>query len=218
MTKEAIQKECMKESLNWVDTGNGPVGRLFVEIIGCDNLPQMDTGGMLGNKTDAFVQLVFEDTMGRTDTIDDSLAPRWMPWTKRAFILHMYHASSDLFIAVFDYDASINPADEHDFIGRAAVDLSNLRKNIVYTLTYDLYTTSQMSNLSDKRIFRKRMGTVTFRLRLEIDDEKKILLGTLNPPPLMFVNVKTRKDFKVLQGATEGKYNMSRYDQDIIYS
>jgi C2 domain len=218
MTKNEIDNESMKDSLNWIDTGTGRFGRLFVEIIRCDELPNMDIGGFAGNKTDTFVSLVFEDAVVRTDIIDDCLAPRWMPWTKRAFIFHMYHSSSDIFIGVFDYDDSLNPTDDHDLIGRVSVDISNLRKDTEYNLTYELHTTSRMSNPSDKKIFRKRTGTISIRLRLEIDDERKLLLSTLEPPPPMYVNVRTRKDFRVVRATCEGMYNMDHYDTDYIYS
>ena len=51
MTKQALQTEAMKESHHWFDTGSGEVGRVFFEVIGCDGLPQLDAGGILGNKS-----------------------------------------------------------------------------------------------------------------------------------------------------------------------
>ena len=60
MTHEQLEAECVKESTHWVDAGSGQLGRIFVEILGCDDLPNLDTGGFAGNKTDAFVSLVFE--------------------------------------------------------------------------------------------------------------------------------------------------------------
>jgi C2 domain len=142
MTDEALQKEALKESREWVDCGCGSLGRLFVEILGCDDLPNLDSGGFAGNKTDAFCSLIYEDVAVKTDIIDDCLSPRWMPWTKRAFIFHVYHSSSQLYLGVFDYDGGMNPADYHDLVGRVSVDLSNLRKDTLYTLTYNLYTTA----------------------------------------------------------------------------
>ena len=60
MTKDQIEAESLKESTQWVDAGSGQLGRIFVEVLGCDDLPNLDTGGFAGNKTDAFVSLVFE--------------------------------------------------------------------------------------------------------------------------------------------------------------
>jgi hypothetical protein len=211
MSKDEIQEECMKDSLNWIDTGSGRLGRLFVEILGCDDLPNLDAGGFAGNKTDSFVSLIYEDAFVKTDIIDDSLSPRWMPWSKRAFIFHMFHSSSEFFLGVFDYDAGINPADDHDLVGRVSVDLSNLRKNTMYTLKYNIYTTAKMSQ-------RKKYGSISLRLRLEIPDERKLLLSNLEPPPQMYVNVKTRKEFRVVRYTCSGKYNMDKYNMKVINS
>lgn len=113
MTKKQIGEECLKDSHKWVDSGSGRLGTLYLEVLGCDDLPNMDTGGFAGNKTDAFVAIVFEDTFVTTDIIDDCLNPRWMPWSKRAFVFHLMHSSSEVFLGVFDYDCSLNPADDH---------------------------------------------------------------------------------------------------------
>ncbi len=211
MTKDALNTECLKPTMQWIDSGSGQLGRVFVEILGCDDLPNLDTGGFAGDKTDAFVSLVFEDTVVTTDIIDDSLAPRWMPWTKRGFIFHMMHGSSQLFLGVFDHDDGINPADDHDLVGRVSVDLSNLRKDTVYTMTYNIYTTARMTQ-------RKKKGTITIRLRLEIPDERKLLLATLEPPPQMYVNVKTRKEFSAVRRTCTGKYDMEKYNMKVINS
>lgn len=177
MTEKDIKTESMKESHQWVDTGNGHLGRLFVEIISCEDLPNLDTGGR--NKTDAFVSVVFEDSVGQTDIIDDCLNPVWLPWTRRAFIFHMLHSSSQLFLGVFDFDEGVNPTDDHDLVGRVSIDLSNLRPDTIYNLRYNIYTTARMSE-------RKCKGTITVRLRLDIPDERKLLLSNLEPPPEMY--------------------------------
>jgi C2 domain len=211
MTKEQIEAESGLESHSWVDSGTGRLGRLFLEVLGCDDLPNLDTGGFAGNKTDAFVSIVYEDTVVTTDIIDDCLSPRWMPWSKRAFIFHMFHASSQIYLGVFDYDVSFNPADDHDLVGRVTVDLSNLRKDTVYTLKYNIYTTSQMSA-------RKRKGTITIRLRLDIDNERQLLLSSLEPPTPMYVNSKKRRDFRVVRYTCTGKYEMDKYNIQVINS
>lgn len=211
MSKAAIEEEGKRDSFNWVDSGSGRLGRLFLEILACDDLPNLDTGGFLGNKTDAFVSVVFEDSVVTTDIVDDCLSPRWMPWSKRAFIFHMYHSSSQIFLGVFDYDVSLNPADDHDLVGRVAVDLSNLRGDTVYILKYNIYTTAQVSA-------RKRKGTITIRLRLEIDDERQLLLSSLEPPAPIYVNSKRRKDFRVVRYTCTGKYDTESYSMQVINS
>ena len=209
MTKDEVQIETMKESVNWIDSGSGRFCRLFVEVLGCDNLPNFDLGGFAGNKTDAFACLVFEDSVVQTDIIDDSLSPRWLPWTKRAFVFHIYHSSSQLFVGVFDYDEGINPADDHNICGRISVDISNFVKDTVYTLKYSLFTSSRVSN-------REENGTVTLRLRLDIEDERKVILSALEPPPQMYINVKTRKEFRVARSTCIGAKNMEAYDLKIL--
>lgn len=98
LTKEKIEEESNKPSYDWIDIGSGRLGKIFVEIISCNNLPNLDVGGVLGNKTDSFVSLVYEDCFVRTDVIDDCLSPRWMPWSQRAFIFNCMHTSSQLFL------------------------------------------------------------------------------------------------------------------------
>lgn len=119
------------------------------------------------------------------------------------------HSSSQLFLGVFDYDDGINPADDHDLVGRVSVDLSNLRRDTLYTMKYNLYTTARMSG-------RKRKGSITIRLRIEIEDERSLLLSAIEPPPDMFVNTKTRKEFRVVRFTCTGKYNMEKYSMKTI--
>lgn len=90
LTKEKIEEESMAESRNWIDIGSGNLGKIFLEIIGCDGLPNMDTGGAFGNKTDAFVSIVHEDCVARTDVIADTLSPRFMPWSQVSVVVFLY--------------------------------------------------------------------------------------------------------------------------------
>lgn len=90
LTHEKIEEETAKPSFHWTDIGSGSLGKIFVEVLGCDNLPNMDLGGTR-DKTDAFVSLVYEDSLGKTDVVADCLSPRWMPWTRRAYIFNMTH-------------------------------------------------------------------------------------------------------------------------------
>ena len=119
----------------------------------------------------------------------------------------MLHSSSDLYLGVFDFDEGINPTDYHDLIGRISVDLSNLRHDTTYLLKYNIYTTARMSE-------RKCNGTITLRLRVEIADQRKLLLSNLEPPPEMFVNVKKHKDYKVVQTTCTGKYGTYILDRE----
>ena len=168
----------------------------------------MDAGSWLGNLTDSFVSIVYEDVYLRTDTIDDCLDPVWLPWTHRAFILNMNHASSQIFLGVFDYDGGLS---DHDIIGRVSVDLTNLKPNTEYLLSYNLYQSARVSG-------RDIQGKIKIRLRLDIPDERKVVLSVLEPPHPIFVNMKRGKDFRVIRQTCLGKQDVERYNQAILRS
>ncbi|KAL3921597.1 MAG: hypothetical protein SGILL_002669 [Bacillariaceae sp.] len=209
MTDADLQEEVLKPSMHWTDIGNGELGMVYVEILGCDGLPNMDTGGFLGNKTDAFVSMVYEDSTCRTDTIDDCLSPRFLPWSNRAFIFHMSHPSSQLFLGVLDYDAGM--LDDHDLIGRVSVDLTNLRKDTEYVLSYNICPSARVGG-------REIVGKITIRLRMEIPDERKVALAALEPPPPVYVNVKKRRDFRVIRETCLGMYDEEKYSTSTLKS
>ena len=81
MSKEQINKEALKPSTRWISAGSGTLGRLFFEVIKCDNLPNMDSG--VDGLTDAYCSIIYEDAIVNTDVINDELSPRWMPWTMK---------------------------------------------------------------------------------------------------------------------------------------
>jgi hypothetical protein len=68
----------MKPSYSWVEAGSGSLGKLYVEILKCDNLPNMDSrlGSLEVGYTDAFCCIIFEDSILNTDVIQDDLNPR----------------------------------------------------------------------------------------------------------------------------------------------
>lgn len=203
LTKEKIEEESKTQSCSWMDVGSGTLGKIFVEILGCDNLPNMDTFGVLGNKTDAFVSLVYEDCLARTDIINDCLSPRWMPWSQRAFIFNMMHTSSQLFLAVFDSDTT--PMSRHDLVGRVSVNLSNFRRNTVYLLEYNLYKTAKFG------LREAKFGTIKLRLRLEPEDERTRMISNFRLPQSVYVNVVKKKDFEVVRGTVEGGIDSKKY-------
>ncbi len=184
------------------------LGRIFLEILSAHDLPNMDTGSWLGNLTDSFVSIVYEDTFVKTDTIDDCLNPVWLPWSHRAFILNMGHASSQIFLGVFDFDVGFS---HHDIIGRVSVDVTNLRPNTEYLLSYNLYHSASVSG-------RNIQGKISIRLRLDIPDERKVALSVLEPPLATYVNVKRGKDFRVVRQTCMGKHDVDRYGHDILKS
>jgi hypothetical protein len=81
---------------------------VYFELIGCDGLPNLDAMTLnLNDKTDSFACVAFEDSIVNTDVISDSLSPRWMPWSYRAFAFKMDHPSSDILLSLFDYDPEV---------------------------------------------------------------------------------------------------------------
>lgn len=63
MTKEQIEQETFNKSHFWLEAGSGTLGNLYVEVLGCDDLPNKDTFAGIqafGNKTDAFTVLIFQ--------------------------------------------------------------------------------------------------------------------------------------------------------------
>lgn len=208
MSTEEIDKEVMKPSEKWKHAGNGTLGRIFLEVIGCYGLPNLDNMRFLGNKTDAFVKVVYEDVAVQTDTIDDCLSPRWFPWMQRAFTLYTMHPSSQLFVGIFDYDSgSLN---SHDLIGKVTVDLTHLRPGTEYTLDYDILTTTLVPG--------EKRGTIKLRIRKEIFDVRSYMLKSIALPPSVHVNVDDEKEWFCVRGTCQGKYNMTPYNLETIYA
>ncbi|MGK3761763.1 MAG: hypothetical protein ACI8RD_014081 [Bacillariaceae sp.] len=191
--------------------GEGELGKVYVEILGCDGLPNMDSGGFYGNKTDTFVACVYEDVYGRTDVIDDCLSPRWLPWSNRAFVFSMGHPSSTLNIGVFDYDAGSDRLTDHDLIGRVSVDLTNFRSATEYVLSYTIFPSARIAG-------RKSEGKVMIRLRMDIFDERKLVLASLKPPKATYVNCTSRKEFRVIRQTCFGAIDENRYSIQTLKS
>lgn len=196
MSPQEIHVETRHPSHKWVEAGSGTLGKLYCEVLACHDLPNVDFGEAVGNVTDSFVCLVYEDTCAMTDVIDDELSPHWLPWTQRAFCFGMMHPASILYIGVFDYDLGTS----HEPIGRIAVNVSNLQRNTIHTLKYNLYPSS---NVTD----RTPVGSITIRVRIDCPDEKAALLAALKPRPKIFVNVKKPKSFKVVRYTCFGHYD-----------
>jgi hypothetical protein len=78
MSGSDIRKRTYEQSQSWVQAGSGQLGKLFVEVLACHDLPNLDLGEVVGDYTDPFVCLVYEDTVAMTDVIDDELNPRWV--------------------------------------------------------------------------------------------------------------------------------------------
>ena len=199
MTRDEMVEEAYKPSKQWISAGDGATGRIYLEILRCEGLPKMDIN--LNDLTDAFVGIVFEDTMIRTDVIWDDLNPVWMPWTNRAFELRVQHPSSILMLGVFDYDEV--PVDFHDPIGRVVISLANFRCSTDYTLHYKLHHDPRQEDDEPR-------GILVIRLRIEWEDESEAMKMSFKPAPRFIINVESDKSYRVLKYLTRGAVDMEQ--------
>ena len=211
MTPEQLKQEMILPSRQWIQAGNSKqaVGRLYLEILSAHDLPNVDLGGTMGNKTDAFCSVVYGDTMVQTDLIDDELSPHWLPWTKRAFVFNISKewrnpSGVGLYIGVFGFKRK--PMRRHKPIGRVEIHPFNLQRNTLYELEYNLYKDSHSTT-------RTAQGRIRIRLRLEIDNERAALLAPLysmlpSPKkPAIYINVQTKKSLACARFTACGEYD-----------
>ena len=211
-TEEGLQHECYKPSTNWVQAGqakSNSLGKVYLEVLECRGLPNTDAGGAIGNKTDAFISMVYGDVMAQTEVIDDSCSPMWMPWCSRAFVFQMAHPSTAIYIGVTDYD--VGPL-EHECIGRLAINLSKFYPGTMYTLTYNLYESSNLA------VRGEDFGTITVRLRIEISDEKKYLMMGRTPPENRWVNSQQWKSHRVAKYCVDGPHDTEVFEMALFRS
>jgi hypothetical protein len=193
-----IEEEIMKPPREWIHIGSGKLGCVFVEVLGADGLPNTDAAF---GKTDSFVMLVYEDAVGRTDTIDNTLNPRWIPWSRRAFAFSIDHPSSNLFVGLFGHDKIGN----HDLIGRAVIQVSQLGQNTEYVLSYNLFADSFNPN---DRIPR---GAIKLRIRVNYSSARKIALSSLASPRNNYINMQGRKHAALVRDVVNGKFDYNEY-------
>eukprot|EP00980_Cylindrotheca_fusiformis_P014365 scaffold3827_cov179-Cylindrotheca_fusiformis.AAC.29 len=184
MSSQEIESEVVQPSRGWIESGSGKLGKVYCEVIGCDNLPNLDFNLTGGNKTDPFVCLVYEDSIVHTDVLYNVLAPRWMPWTQRAFVFNIMHPNSQIFIGVFDFDAT-DP--NHDVVGRATCNISNFHPGTIYTVQYNLHSTINFQ--------KKIRGQITLRIRVEWESERAALLEGYNISTQPFHVAVVRRQF-----------------------
>mmetsp|Transcript_3353 Transcript_3353/g.7935 ORF Transcript_3353/g.7935 Transcript_3353/m.7935 type:complete len:1186 (-) Transcript_3353:1130-4687(-) len=209
LSSHDLKIETRLPSKKWIEAGSGTLGKLYVEILSCHGLPNVDLGEAVGDVTDPFCTLVFEDCCCMTDVIDDELSPHWMPWTKRAFAFNMMHPASTLYLGIFDYDLGMG---DHDAIGRVAVPVCNLQRDTIHTLKYNLYPSSNVTA-------RAANGSIVIRLRVEWYDEREALLTALKPRPKIHINVTKPKSFKVIRYTCFGEYdNEEQFDLTVTRS
>lgn len=198
LTKEQMEIETLKPSTNWVSVGHGTLGTIYLEVLSCHGLPNLDLAH-LNNVSDPFVGIVFEDAMVRTNVIWNSLNPHWLPWANRAFMLKVRHPTSILMLGVFDYDDVLT--DHHDPIGRVVINTAFFRCNTEYVLHYKLHHDPRQMD-ADPR------GTIRIRLRIEWEDEREAMQLTFATAPRCVINVDNEKSHRVLRYITRGSLDM----------
>ena len=159
------------------------------------------------DSTDCFGCLIFEDAIMLTDVIANSLSPRWPPWCRRAFALNIFQPTSDILLALFDFDPQNSPmqqltraaaSDLHDPIGRVRINLSKFSPGTTYDLKYPLY-------YGETEEYRKKTrGTVRVRLRLEFADVRKAMVSALMPQQVSYVSVAKKTDFDIAHYTADG--------------
>ena len=229
MTRTQIQQEAMKPSTHWVEASSGTIGRVYVEVIGCDGLPNMDLWNISPQiAPDAFACLVFEDSIVNTDVITNSRSPRWVPWCRRAFAFNMSHPSSDILLGLFDWDPENSPvqvamsvaSDVHDPIARILINVSNAIPDTTYTLTVSDHELFEYENLfalltmclaqyplyygKSVEHRQKTRGTITVRLRKELYDNRKAAFAGAKLPTQNYISVATQNEFSVAHYTTVG--------------
>lgn len=85
-TAKEIESITMQPSRHYQYVGSGKIARVYLDILACNNLPNKDIQISESNKSDPFVQVVYEDCICGIDIIDDKNNPRFLPWTNRAFV------------------------------------------------------------------------------------------------------------------------------------
>jgi len=103
----------------------------------------------------------------------------------------------------------LGPANHHDMIGRVAVELSSLKVNTEYILTFQLFEETITSK-------RKPRGSITIRLRIEYHSQKEVVLSNLKLSTDFFVNMRKKKNYEVMQGVLQGKTDLTKYSQTTL--
>lgn len=196
LTNEQINETCELPSRYWTEAGSGTLGELYVEVLKIDGLQNFDTN-MPGSKTEAYTMFVCEDAVVTSEVIKDSMNPRFMPWTRRAFKFNVAHISSPLFVGVFDKNKSQK-------VGRISIPLQMYKSNTEYNVFYDLYDSSEV-------IKRDKKGVIHLRISINWKSQRKLFLDAMNPEQFT-VNFESKRDYSTAQYVIEGYSNVRSYN------
>jgi len=209
MTPDEIEKSAYENSDYWTEVGKGDLGSLFVEVIGCNDLPRLDRGLGGRQKSDAFVTAVYEDAVATTDVVMDCLNPRFLPHTQRAFKFNLSSIHSPLFIGVHDFDAGLTM---HDPAGRITVPLQKFVPKTTYTITQDLYDSHEIVSERESR------GSITLRIRLELKEQRALFFNALKSVPKTSVHLNNKKNYAHAKYAVRGALDVNQYDFKVFLS
>ena len=189
------------------------LGILEVEVLEAENLPNKDIMG----STDAYAVLLLEGVAARSSAVQDSLSPRWAAASScRAFQLPVSHASSCLYLSLFDFDEAnmfedlLNMGESNlisntaskalgaialdqigdDPVGRVTLPLSAL----VSGVQYDAWLPLALNRLTDQP---GQHGFVRLRYTLRITSSRARMLSYLSAPPLHVIPF-TREEYRQL--------------------
>ena len=56
-----------------------------------------------------------------------------------------------------------------------------------------------------------KFGTVKLRLRMELEDERTLLISNFQLPQSVYVNVHAKKDYEVIKETVEGEVDTRKY-------
>ncbi len=210
MTSEQIQDLARTQSQFWTEIGEGKLGQLYVEILGMDELVQLDRNSMVpGDKSDAYVTVAFEDAAISTDVIKDCSKPRFLPWTRRAFKFNMNYISSNLFIGCFDHDFGANPDDP---VGRLCIPIERFVPSTTYNLSYKVYDSDQISN-------RTPRAYIHLRIRLELKRPRDMFFNALTSSPTKYsIHFNSNQNYHHTEYTVKGYRDVQEYDLKTFFS
>jgi len=181
MTKSDLVAELPRKSKKFHDLRrNAPdeIGNLKIEVLQCIGLPKMDTVGL----SDAYCFVVCGSNSFVTDVISDNSNPCWLPPARRACIMPIHNAYSQVYVGVFDYDGE-NTSD--DFIGRVVVDIPQLPSGRTLSVTLPLRQHSRVYNGNS-------LGSIRLRLQLNWTNGERAALLSYFPRSLSDIKKRTK--------------------------
>jgi len=173
LTEEELAEDMIRPSSHFHDFrkgGSEEIGSVKIEVLQCIGMPKMDRCSL----SDPVVYIVCGAATFVTDVVPDNLNPVWLSKTRRACILPLHNAYSQVFVGAFDDDGE---KEEDDFTGRVVLDIPRLHAGVVYDLTLPLRRNSRVYT-------RKRYGNIRMRVQVNwTDGERAALLSYIPKSP-----------------------------------